>query len=81
MEDNSNFSKYLNIFYLYSLVKQDCKEEFMRFYQSVEGYLEEIARETSRVDVLTQIQNIISNSKNNIETKVQYREKIGEKIC
>ncbi len=70
MEDNINFSKYLNIFYLDSLVKQDCKEEFMRFYQSVEWYLEEIARETSRVDVLTQIQNIIAYRTQLLEKKI-----------
>lgn len=70
MEDNINFSKYLNIFYLASLVKQDCKDEFMKFYQSAEGYLEEIARETSRVDVLTQIQNIIAYRTQLLEKKI-----------
>ena len=70
MENNVNFDKYLNIYYLASLAKQDCKDEFMRFYQSAEGYLEEIAKETSRVDVLTQIQNIIAYRTKLLEKKI-----------
>ena len=68
MENNVNFNKDLSVFYLSSLAERDEKQEFMRFYHSVESYLEELISNSTDLDVLNRVKNIIS-----------YRTKILEK--
>lgn len=68
MENNVNFDKDLRVFYLSSLVERDEKQEFMKFYHSVEGYLEELVASSTNLEVLNRVKNIIS-----------YRTKILEK--
>lgn len=68
MENNVNFNKDLSVFYLSSLAERDEKQEFMRFYHSVESYLEELVNTCKNLEVLNRVKNIIS-----------YRTKILEK--
>ena len=68
LENNVNFNKDLSVFYLSSLAERDEKQEFMRFYHSVESYLEELISNSTDLDVLNRVKNIIS-----------YRTKILEK--
>ena len=68
LENNVNFNRDLRVFYLSSLAERDEKQEFMRFYHSVESYLEELISNSTDLDVLNRVKNIIS-----------YRTKILEK--
>lgn len=68
MENNVNFDKDLRVFYLSTLAEQDCKDTFMRFYHTVESYLEELIHSSTNLEVLGRVKNIIS-----------YRTKIMEK--
>lgn len=60
MENNVNFDKDLKVFYLSDLADKDCKEEFMRFYPSIESYLEELISSNSNLETLDRVRNIIS---------------------
>ena len=60
MENNVNFDKDLRVFYLSSLADRDCRDVFMRFYQSVEGYLEELVAKSTDLEILNRVKNIIS---------------------
>lgn len=68
MENNVNFNKDLKVYYLSSLAEKDYREEFMKFYHSVESYLEELISRSNDLEVLNRVRNIIS-----------YRTKILEK--
>jgi len=68
LENNVNFDKDLRVFYLSSLAQRDEKQEFMKFYHSVESYLEELVAKCTNLEVLNRVKNIIS-----------YRTKILEK--
>ncbi len=68
MENNVNFDKDLRVFYLSTLADKDCKDVFMRFYHSVESYLEELVNKSTDLEVLSRVKNVIS-----------YRTKIMEK--
>ena len=68
MENNVNFNRDLRIFYLSSLAERDEKQEFMKFYRSVEGYLEDLISNSTNLEILNRVKNIIS-----------YRTKILEK--
>ena len=48
--------------------EKDYREEFMKFYHSVEDYLEDLIARSTNLDVLNRVRNIIS-----------YRTKILEK--
>ncbi len=60
MENNVNFDKDLKVAYLSNLADKDCREEFMRFYPSIEGYLEELVNGNSNLETLDRVRNIIS---------------------
>ena len=60
LENNVNFNKDLRVFYLSSLAEKDEKQEFMKFYHSVESYLEELINTSKDLDVLNRVKNIIS---------------------
>lgn len=60
MENNVNFNKDLRVFYLSTLADKDCKDEFMKFYHSVESYLEELIHNSTNLEVLGRVKNIIS---------------------
>lgn len=60
MENNVNFNNDLKVFYLSSLAEKDCREEFMKFYHSVESYLEELVSRSTDIEVLDRVRNIIS---------------------
>lgn len=68
LENNVNFDKDLKLFYLSSLAEKDEKQEFMKFYHSIESYLEKIISTSTSLEVLNSVKNIIS-----------YRTKILEK--
>jgi hypothetical protein len=68
LENNVNFNRDLRIFYLSSLAERDEKQEFMKFYHSVEGYLEDLISNSTNLEILNRVKNIIS-----------YRTKILEK--
>jgi len=68
LENNVNFDKDLKVSYLSSLADGDYRDEFLRFYYSVESYLEELVKKSTDIEVLSRVQNIIS-----------YRTKIMEK--
>lgn len=68
LENNVNFDKDLKLFYLCSLAEKDEKQEFMKFYHSIESYLEKIISTSTSLEVLNSVKNIIS-----------YRTKILEK--
>ena len=60
MENNVNFNKDLRFFYLSSLADRNEREEFMRFYHTIESYLEELVHTSNDIQVLSRVQNIIS---------------------
>lgn len=68
LENNVNFDKDLKLFYLSSLAEKDEKQEFLKFYHSIEGYLEKIISTSTNLELLNRVKNIIS-----------YRTKILEK--
>ena len=68
MENNVNFNRDLRVFYLSSLAEKDYREEFMKFYHSVEDYLEELISRSTNLEVLNRVRNIIA-----------YRTKVLEK--
>ena len=68
LENNVNFNRDLRVFYLSSLAEKDYREEFMKFYHSVENYLEELISRSTNLEVLNRVRNIIA-----------YRTKILEK--
>lgn len=60
MENNVNFNKDLRVFYLSTLAEQEQKDTFMRFYHSVESYLDELVKKSTDLVVLNRVKNIIS---------------------
>lgn len=70
MENNVNFREDLIISYLSQLVSLDNREEFDRFYPSVESYLQEALAKTKDLEVLTKIRDIISFKSKSVEMKI-----------
>lgn len=70
MENNVNFDKDLKVFYLSSLAEKDYQEEFMKFYHSVEGYLDELVKKSSDLEVLNRVKNIIAYRTKLLEKKI-----------
>ena len=60
LENNVNLNNDLKVFYLSELADKDCKEEFMKFYHSIESYLEELVSRSTDIEVLDRVRNIIS---------------------
>ena len=60
MENNVNFRKDLIVSYLEQLVSLGNLEEFERYYQSVETYLQEVVSSTKDLELLNKVKNIIS---------------------
>lgn len=60
MENNVNLNNDLKVFYLSELADKDCKEEFMKFYHSIESYLEELVSRSTDIKILDRVKNIIS---------------------
>lgn len=60
MENDLNFRNKLMIFHLTQLISLDKREEFDRFYQSVESYLKDIIDNSRNLELLTQVKEIIS---------------------
>ena len=69
MENNINFREDLIIGYLSQLVSIGNREEFDRFYPSVEGYLQEALVKSEDLEVLTKIRDIISFESKSIDMK------------
>ena len=70
MENNINFDKDLRVFYLSSLAEKDYHEEFMKFYHSVESYLDELVKKSSNLEVLNRVKNIIAYRTKLLEKKI-----------
>ena len=60
LENNVNFRKDLIVSYLEQLVSLGNLEEFERYYQSVETYLQEVVSSTKDLELLNKVKNIIS---------------------
>lgn len=60
MENNVNFRNDLIISYLSQLVSLDNREEFDKYYQSVETYLQEVVNNSRDLELLNKVKNIIS---------------------
>lgn len=60
MENNVNFRKDLIVSYLDQLVSLGNSEEFEKYYQSVETYLQEVVSCTNDLELLNKVKNIIS---------------------
>ena len=58
--NNVNFDKDLRVFYLSSLAEQEQKDTFMKYYHSVESYLDELVKKSTDLEVLNRVKNIIS---------------------
>jgi len=58
--NNVNFDKDLRVFYLSSLAEQEQKDTFMKYYHSVESYLDELVKKSTNLEVLSRVKNIIS---------------------
>lgn len=70
MEINANFDKDLRVFYLSTLAEQDHKDTFMRFYHSVESYLDELVKTSTDLEVLSRVKNIIAYRTKLLEKKI-----------
>ncbi len=70
MENNVNFDKDLRVFYLSTLADKDCRDVFMRFYHSVEDYLEELVNKSTDLEVLNRVKNVISYRTRIMEKKI-----------
>lgn len=70
MEVNANFGKDLRVFYLSTLALQDHKDTFMRFYHSVESYLDELVKTSTDLKVLNMAKNIIAYRTRLLEKKI-----------
>ena len=70
MENNVNFDKDLKLFYLSSLAENDCKDVFLRFYHSIENYIEEIVKDCEDLVILNRVKNIISYRTRIMEKKI-----------
>lgn len=60
MENNVNFRKDLIINYLSQLASLDNREEFDKYYQSVETYLQEVINNSRNLELLNKVKDIIS---------------------
>ena len=70
MEVNANFDKDLRVFYLSTLVQHDHKDTFLRFYHSVESYLDELVKTSTDLEVLCRVKNIIAYRTKLLEKKI-----------
>lgn len=70
MENNVNFREDLIIGYLSQLVSLGNREEFDKFYPSVENYLQEALAKAEDLEVLTKIRDIISFKSKSVEMKI-----------
>lgn len=70
METNVNFREDLIISYLSQLVSLGNKEEFDRFYPSVENYLQQALAKSKDLESLNKIQSIISFKTKSMEMKI-----------
>ncbi len=60
MENNVNFRQDLTIAYLSKLVALGNREEFDKFYQSVESYLSEVIKNSRDLELLNKVKDIVS---------------------
>lgn len=60
MENNVNFRKDLIISYLSQLASLGNREEFDKYYQSVESYLQEVINNSRNLELLNKVKDIIS---------------------
>ena len=60
MENNFNFRKDLIISYLSQLATFGNREEFDKYYQSVETYLQEVINNSRNLELLNKVKDIIS---------------------
>lgn len=70
MENNFNFREDLIISYLSQLVSLGNREEFDKFYPSVEGYLQEALNKSEDLEFLNKIRDIISFKSKSVEMKI-----------
>ncbi|MGN1372024.1 MAG: hypothetical protein ACI4XM_07125 [Candidatus Coprovivens sp.] len=60
MESNVNFRKDLIVSYLSQLVRLGNREEFDKYYQSVESYLQEVVNNSKDLGLLKKVRDIIT---------------------
>lgn len=60
MEVNVNFRKDLIVSYLSKLASVGNREEFDKFYQSIESYLQEVVNNSKDLELLNKVKDIIS---------------------
>lgn len=70
MENNVNFRKDLIITYLSQLATLGNREEFDKFYPSVEDYLQEAMSKSKDLESLSKIHNILAFKTKSIEMKI-----------
>ena len=70
LEINVNFRKDLIISYLSQLASLGNREEFDKYYQSVEGYLQEVVNNSSDLELLNKVKDIISFKTKTIEMNI-----------
>lgn len=70
MENNVNFDKDLKVFYLSSLAEKDYEDAFLKFYHSVENYLEELVAKSDDLEVLNRVKGIIAYRTKLLEKRI-----------
>jgi hypothetical protein len=70
LENNVNFRNDLIISYLIKLVSLDNREEFEKYYQSVEHYIESMVSNCKDIDILNNIRDIITYKTKVIEMNI-----------
>lgn len=65
-----NFDKDLKVFYLSSLAEKDYEDAFLKFYHSVENYLEELVAKSDDLEVLNRVKGIIAYRTKLLEKRI-----------
>lgn len=70
MKNNDTYREDLLISYLDMLAKQDNKDEFLKFYSSIESQIRNIISSSQDINLLSRINSVLAYRKNSVELGV-----------
>lgn len=70
LKNNDTYREDLLISYLDMLAKQDNKDEFLKFYSSIESQIRNIISSSQDINLLSRINSVLAYRKNSVELGV-----------